>query len=110
HVFSPYVLWDNDKRFMLPENEGGKRAKYSHDVILSRGLDFIRASKDQPFFCYFPVTLPHVELAVPEDSERPYRGKFPEAPIGDRPGYITSDSPRATFAGMISRLDDGMGQ
>ena len=110
HFFYPYWLSDDGKPFMLPENEGGKRGKFSHDVILSRGLDFIRASKDKPFFCYLPFTLPHVELAVPEDSERPYRGKFEEAPIGDRPGYITSDAPRATFAGMISRLDDGVGQ
>ena len=110
HFFYPYWLSDNGKPFMLPENEDGKRGKYSHDVILARSLDFIRRSKDKPFFCYLPVTLPHVELAVPEDSERPYRGKFPEVPIGDRPGYITSDAPRATFAGMVSRMDDGVGQ
>jgi arylsulfatase A-like enzyme len=110
HFFYPYWLSDNGKPFMLPENEGGKRGKYSHDVILARGLDFIRRSKDEPFFCYLPFTLPHVELAVPGDSERPYRGKFPEVPIGDRPGYITSDAPRATFAGMVSRMDDGVGK
>ena len=110
HFFYPYWLSDNGERFMLPQNESGKRGAYSHDLILARGLDFIRGNKDRPFFCYLPVTLPHVELAVPEDSERPYRGKFPEEPIGDRPGYITSDAPRATFAGMVSRLDDGVGQ
>ena len=110
HFFYPYWLSDNGKPLMLPENEGGRRGKYSHDVILSRGVDFIRRNKDRPFLCYLPFTLPHVELAVPEDSERPYRGKFPEEPIGDRPGYITSDAPRATFAGMVSRLDDGVGR
>jgi arylsulfatase A-like enzyme len=111
HFFYPYWLCDNEKKFMLPENEGGKRGKYSHDVILARGLDFIRRSKDRPFFCYLPVTLPHVELVVPEDSLRPYRGKFPEKPLPDpRPGYIGADEPYATFAGMVSRLDDGVGQ
>jgi arylsulfatase A-like enzyme len=110
HFFYPYWLSDNGKPFMLSENEGRKREKYSHDVILERGLDFIRRSKDQAFFCYLPFTLPHVELAVPEDSLAPYRGKYPEAPIGDRPGYITSDTPRATFAGTVSRLDDGVGR
>jgi arylsulfatase A-like enzyme len=114
HFYYPYWLSDNGRQFMLPENESGQRGRYAHDVILDRGLDFIRRnSKDKvrPFFCYLPVTLPHVELVVPEDSLRPYRGQFPEKPLPDpRPGYIGADEPYATFAGIVTRLDDGVGR
>jgi arylsulfatase A len=111
HCFYTYWLSDNGNRFLLPENEGDKRGKYAHDVILARGLDFIRKSKDAPFFAYFPLTLPHVELTVPEDSMAQYRGKFPKVPLPDpRPDYIGSDDAYTTYAGMISRLDDGVGQ
>ena len=41
-------------------------------------LTFLRANKDKPFFCYFAVTIPHVELVVPEDSKQQYKGKFEE--------------------------------
>src|SRR5437868_2201519 len=76
HFYYPFYLWHNDTKFFLPENEGHKRARYSHDEIHKQALAFIRSHKDQPFFCYIPYTLPHVELVVPEDSIKPYRGKW----------------------------------
>lgn len=111
HFFYPYFLWNNEERFALPENEGRKQARYSHDVIEGRALDFIRRNKDRPFFCYMPFTLPHVELVVPEDSLNPYLGKWPETPLPDpRPGYISPAAPYAAFAGMVSRLDRSVGR
>jgi arylsulfatase len=115
HFFYPYWLWDTDaagmRRFMLPENVGRKQATYSHDVILGRGLEFIRKNKDKPFFCYLPVTLPHVELTVPDDSLAPYKGKFPVRAIADnRKGYLGAADGFATYAGMVSRLDDDVGK
>lgn len=111
HFYYPYWLWQNDTKFMLPENEGGKRGRYSHDVIQEHALDFIRRHRDRPFFCYVPYTIPHVELVVPEDSEKAYRGKFPPRTIKDpRPGYIGSDDAYATYAGMVSRLDRSVGE
>lgn len=111
HFFYPYYLWKNETRFLLPENEGRQRARYSHDEIHREALDFIRRNHQRPFFCYVPYTIPHVELVVPEDSLAPYRGKFPEEPLPDpRPGYIHADEPLATFAGMVSRMDRDVGQ
>lgn len=111
HHFYPDYLWRNDKRVSLDENRDGKRGTYSHDIITEEALGFIQANKERPFFLYLPYTIPHVELAVPEDSVKPYRGKFEEILIKDpRPGYISSEESFATFAGMISRMDDGVGQ
>lgn len=111
HFYYPYFLWKNETKFFLPENEGKKRSRYSHDEIHAQALDFIRRSHQQPFFAYLAYTIPHVELVVPEDSIEPYRGKFSEKPLPDpRPAYIGADEPYATFAGMISRLDRHVGE
>jgi arylsulfatase A len=111
HFYYPYFLWSNETRFPLPENEGRKRVRYSHDEIQAQAVKFIRKNKDRPFFCYLPYTIPHVELVVPEDSLKPYLGKWKETPLPDpRKGYIGSDTPYATFAGMVSRMDRDVGK
>ena len=111
HFYYPYWLWKNNTKFLLPENEAGQRGRYSHDVIQEQALDFIRRHRDRPFFCYVPYTIPHVELTVPDDSEKAYRGQFPRRTIQDpRPGYLSSDDAYATYAGMVSRLDRSVGE
>jgi arylsulfatase len=44
-----------------------------------QALRFIRASKDSPFFLYFPQTFPHIPLAASEA----FRGKSAEGLYGD---------------------------
>jgi arylsulfatase A-like enzyme len=111
HWFYHEFLYDNDKRYPLEGNVDGKRTTYSHDVIVSKALDFIRANKDKPFFCYMPVTVPHMEILVPEDSMKPFRGKFPEREYVDKNKHY-ADQPelRAAYAGMVTRLDQGVGK
>ncbi len=112
HFFYPFWLTRNHGRMLLPLNKDGGRGQYSHDVIVERALDFIAANRDGPFFCYLPVTIPHVELAVPPDSLAEYLGRFPEVGGGQerRIGYIVSPNPRATYAAMVSRLDRDVGR
>lgn len=113
HFYYPDYLWENDRKFVLEGNADGGRGRYAHDEIVDRALDYLRrqSTSDEPFFCYVPVTIPHVELVVPEDSLAPYRGKFDEVPIDDpREGYIDADEPFATYAGMISRMDRDVGR
>ncbi|MHC4532532.1 MAG: arylsulfatase [Planctomycetota bacterium] len=112
HFYYPYWIWHNDEKLMLDGNDH-KFDQYVDDVLHEKAMDFIRTSakKRLPFFCYIPSIIPHVELAVPEDSVKPYRGKFPKTTINDpRPGYIGSDDAYAVYAGMISRLDRNVGQ
>ena len=111
HFHYPYWLWKNDEKFFLPENEGKKQERYAQDEIQKQALDFIRHNREKQFFCYVPYTLPHVELVVPDDSVKPYRGKWEDEPLADpRPGYIGAKESRATFAGMVSRLDRDVGE
>ncbi|MBW3541910.1 MAG: arylsulfatase [Planctomycetes bacterium] len=110
HFYYPYWAWHNNEKVLFPENEGGRRGTYIQDAIHSHALTFIRKNHERPLFAYLPYIIPHVELVVPEDSEKPYRGKFPKRAILDtRPGYIGSEDGYATVAGMISRLDRQVG-
>ena len=55
------------------------------DLIAERAREFLKANKDHPFFLYFPTTVPHLALQVPEDSLKEYEGQFPDEPYtGDR--------------------------
>ena len=105
HFYYPYWVWHNAEKFPLPENEGHRQLRYVADETHRMALDFIRRHKDGPFFAYLPYIIPHVELVVPEESERAFRGKFPKVPILDpRPGYLGSEDGYTTLAGMIARL------
>ena len=111
HFYYPFWIWRDNEAYPLCDNNGGKRSRYVHDVLHEKSLDFIRTNKDEPFFCYVPCIIPHVELVVPEDSERPYYDLFPKVRIDDpRTGYIGSEHGYATLAGMVSRMDRGVGE
>jgi len=111
HFYYPEFLYKNGERYPLPGNGEGRRTTYSHDVIASQALDFIKRNRNSPFFCYVPFTIPHVELLVPEDSLAQYRGEFPEKPYRDpRNHYAPQDTPHAAYAAMITRMDRDLGR
>jgi arylsulfatase A len=104
HTYYPKHLWSNRTKVPLD----GKT--YTADLIAEKGLDFIKANKDKPFFCYMPTTVPHASMHVPEDSHKPWREKFPEfeKKIGRYSGPKVTN-PIAAFAGMVTRLDKSIG-
>lgn len=135
HNYYPTHLWRNDKVVMLdnkyiedhqvlPENldeyspdsyKQFTQNDFSPDLMAKEALSFIRENKDKPFFLYFPVTIPHVSLQVPEDSLREYAGVFPETPYTARElktwlTYLPHRTPRAAYAAMVTRMDYYVGQ
>ena len=74
----------------------------------------------KPFFLWYPTTIPHAELIVPQDSIiAKFRGMYPETPyVGQDQGhprfriggYCSQEYPHATFAAMVTRLDVYVGQ
>ena len=112
HYYYPRFLYENEREYRLAGNDGGERKQYSHDVIADRALKFIRdSSGKQPFFCYVPFTIPHLELLAPEDSLAEYRGKIPEKAYVDKRGhYANQPESRAAYAGMITRMDRDVGR
>jgi len=111
HGYYPEYLWRNDRRVELPENREKKRGSYSHDLITTEALDFVRKNKDGPFFLYIPFTIPHAEVVVPADSLAEYLDKWPEPKTFAGSGtYSPQDKPRAVRAAMITRLDRDIGR
>ena len=110
HTFYPNHLWRDGQIEWLEANKDGKEQVYSHDLIAQEALNFIRANKDRPFFLYVPFTIPHVALQVPEDSLAEYRGKWPDPPYTGDKGYFPHPSPRACYAGMVTRMDRDVGR
>lgn len=108
------VLEENIKYPMFGE-EYKKRPQYSSDIIHQKALEWLdKQTKDQPFLGIFTYTLPHAELAQPEDSIfLAYKGHFcQEKTFGGDQGsrYNPTNYGHAQFAGMISRLDAQVGQ
>jgi arylsulfatase A-like enzyme len=82
-------------------------------------LAFIERSQHDPFFLYLAYTVPHAELDVPADSMEPYHDTFdPETPFvwwrhildWSAYHYRAQPTPKAAYAGMISRLDRDVGR
>ena len=107
HYYQDY-MWKNGKKELYPDNPK-KRNKYSHDLFTEDALNFIETNKSGPFFLYLAYTIPHVDLDVPEDSIKPFL-HLPEKGPYKGGHYISCEKPRATFAGMVARLDDHVGR
>lgn len=84
---------------------------YTHDAIMEHALSFIRDNKDNPFFLYLPVTLPHAELAPPAKDLARHLNKYgKETPYLKGGGsYRSQPNPHAAFAAMVEKLDKSVG-
>lgn len=105
HRYYTDYLRDDGKRITI------EPTVYTHDLIFDRALDFVRDHRDEPFFCFLPVTIPHAAMEVPEAARAPFRKKFPqfENSIGKYAGSEVVN-PVASFAAMVQRLDGDVGR
>lgn len=94
--YYPAMLWENETQIAIPTDT------YTPDLLTERAIEFMAGT--QPFFLYFPTTLPHANghLPPPEQFQVP-------------PGYepYAGESWTQTeknFAAMHSYLDDIVGQ
>jgi len=128
HNHYPDHLWRNGQRvpldnpampahqrFPADANPADPRAydryrgrQYAFDVMLDDALAWVRAHRTRPFFLHLAPTIPHVALQVPEDSLRRFLGRYQEHPYLGEQGYLPQFAPRAAYAAMIARLDDGI--
>jgi arylsulfatase A-like enzyme len=94
---------------------------YAPDLMHIEALNFINKNKDNPFFLYYASSLPHVALQAPKHwidyyvkkfgDEEPFDGIPVDGEIGDtEPGYFPCRYPKATYAAMVSCLDEEVGE
>ena len=96
HSYFPTYLYNDDKRFDLPGNDGkGVGKTYAQELIAGETLKWVREHKDAPFFLYYAITLPH--------------GRFEIDDLGiykDKPWTATQKN----YAAMVTRLDSDVGR
>jgi arylsulfatase A-like enzyme len=130
HNSYPTHLWDNAERVPLRNADfsphqrlttnaapgsadsyrGFTGVDYAPDRIGEQARAFIRANKDRPFFLYYPTTVPHLALQVPEDSVKEYEGQWPDPPYPGGNSYLPNRTPRAAYAAMVTRMDREVGR
>jgi len=111
HFYYPPFLWRNEERVILKGNDPETQVgQYSHDLITQEALDFVSRQDDKPFFLYLAYTIPHAELAAPEDSMAAFRGNFDPEPAHVDRHYGDQPTPRAAHAAMVSRMDRDVGR
>jgi len=105
HTYYPEILLDGDKDVIIRGNLGRKKkTAYAPDLFRERALQFLAKAGTQPFFLYYPMTIPHANnelgaetgngLEVPEDA--PYSSKsWPQV--------------EKNFAAMVTRMDRDIG-
>ena len=118
HRYYPPFLLRDDERVVYDDNPQA-RTHYSQDLFTEEALRFLEASASEanrarPFFLFLSYCLPHADLDVPEDSAAPYRALgWPERAYVESGGkrlYNDQPTPRATYAGMLTRLDREVGR
>lgn len=80
------VSWWHDREYR-PEDVG-----YTEDLITQRALEFIRESRDRPFFCYVPFHIVHAPLQA-KDSDL--------ARVDEK----VTDETRRVYAAMVQAMD-----
>jgi len=97
HYYYPEYLDDNEGRLELTGNTSA-REHYSHDLLTERTLDFIRQSKDNPFFFYAAYTVPHFSSRHEDKTRLPVPS---DSPYSDKPWNQQAKN----YAAMVTRLD-----
>ncbi len=119
HNYYPYYLWHNHEKVILPGNAGSGKGTYSADTIHHMALKFLRDNSSKPFFMFYATTIPHAEMIPKENYLEKFRGKLvPEKSFkGTDSGptfrlgpYGSQPEAHAAYAGMITELDDNVGE
>ncbi len=109
-IVDPNVVFPKDLDSMDARNyEVYQQKVYAPDLLVKAALRFIDKNRDKPFFLYYPTPLPHVSLQAPREKVDYYHAKFGDEKPFLGGNYFPCRYPRATYAAMISTLDDQVG-
>lgn len=119
HNYYPTFLMRNSERVELRNvpaddprankaNGGGwakERVDYSHDLVATEALDWVREHRDGPFFLYWALTIPHANNegfgGTGNGQEVPDYGIYADEPW---------TAPNKGQAAMVSRMDRDLGR
>lgn len=131
HTYYPKHLWKNEEKVWLENDlvapgtpldnfadslnkaayKKYTQKDYAPTLMHQEAIQFIDQNKSKPFFLYYASPIPHLPLQAPERWVDFYKKKFgPENPYPGRRSYFPNYSPRATYAAMVSYLDEQVGE
>ncbi|MBK8946870.1 MAG: arylsulfatase [Ignavibacteriae bacterium] len=131
HTYYPKHLWRNKEKELLsnklipPHQKINDNADpydlqsysdfnlidYAPELMQKEAIKFINENKKESFFLYYASNIPHVALQAPQKWIDYYVKKFEyEKPYDGSTGYFPSRYPHATYAAMISYLDEQVGE
>lgn len=110
-IVDPAVKFPKDLDPLDEKNyEIYQQKDYAPDYLIKAALKFIDKNKNRPFFLYYPTPLPHVSLQAPKNLVDYYHKKFGDEKPFLGGSYFPCRYPRATYAAMITLLDQQVGQ
>lgn len=94
--YSHYFYWQGPNRHDLWRNgeEIWEDGKYFPDLMVDEATRFLERSKDEPFFLYFALNIPHYPL----QGQAKWRDYYKDLP-----------SPRKNYAALVSTMDEKIG-
>jgi arylsulfatase A-like enzyme len=117
HNHYPEFLWRNTTREKLPnvvkkppkqpESLGGmaiEKRVFANQRFVEESVEFLKQNKDDPFFLYLALALPHAN-----NEARAMSGNGSESPNISRFKDKPWNEPSRGFAAMISDLDESVG-
>ena len=130
HTLYPSHLWRNKERHILDNKIVNKdklqmgldpynsksynpynQNDYAPTLMHNEALSFLDRNKENNFFLYYASPIPHLPLQAPKNWVDYYREKFgEEEPYIGSSGYYPNQYPKATYAAMISYLDQQVGE
>ncbi|MDN5214480.1 arylsulfatase [Fulvivirgaceae bacterium BMA12] len=129
HTYYPMHLWKNNERVLLnnkmvaPHSQLAEGADpddpesyadfsltdFAPDLMHEEALKFMEQNSDQSFFLYYASPVPHLPLQAPKRWVDHYTKKLGEEKPFTKGSYFPNQTPRATYAAMISYLDEQVG-
>ena len=131
HSYFPMFLYRNEERVyldnspllephqrfdtLLDKYDAGNydqysRKEYAGDLMFDEITAFVNQHAEQPFLLMWTTPIPHVALQAPQRWINYYVEKWgEEEPYLGEKGYLPVRYPRATYAAMISYLDEQIG-
>lgn len=108
-------ILQNNINYAMHGEDYKNRRDYSADLIHQEAMKWLdKQTGEKPFFGIFTYTLPHAELAQPNDSIlQAYQGAFcQEKNYGGDAGsrYNPTNIAHQQFAAMVTRLDAYVGE
>ncbi|NNF33171.1 MAG: arylsulfatase [Saprospiraceae bacterium] len=130
HTYYPMHLWKNEERDELDNKYVKLHAnlekgadphdinsyddfnlnEYAPELMHDEALKFIKRNKEDPFFLYYASPIPHLPLQAPQKWVDYYHQEFGEEEPFTGTSYFPCRYPRATYAAMISYLDEQVGE